>query len=117
MRSGRPDTFWERIFFALLGLATGAFYGLMLAGIIYAFTGRFPSAAVSWSAYGFAALGGVYGNVVGEAFIGTLHFIWGLMQGVTFTAPAGEDLDKPKHLHALMLLGLMTGLIIVIVYL
>jgi hypothetical protein len=113
--SNIANTLLERTFFAILGGLTGAIYGLLVAILIAAVvTNNFSPTIVGWSAVSFAVIGIFYGNVVGEAFIALLHFLWGLINGLAENADFACERDTKNYLRTFALIGLGTGFILII---
>ena len=113
----QDSPFIEMSFFAFFGAVTGAIYGLVLAGLSAAFfTGEFSPSIVKWTTLLFGIVGVFSGNVIAEAFLGLLHFLWGLFNGMMDEADCGAERVKEPFMRALTIVGIVTGLALLLTY-
>lgn len=114
--SNPSDTLSERFFHAVVGALTGAAYGLLIAIAIFLVKEAWHAPIVGWSAGVFAILGFFFGNVVIEALLALIHFVWGLLNGYA----SASEWERPRddgttgYLRSVMLLGFGTGVVLAI---
>lgn len=106
------DTVLERLFFAVLGGATGAIYGLILSALVGLVAGEFLPRIVMWSAISFTVAGVFFGNVIGEAFVALLYFLWGFINGAIENPNMEIERNQKPHLLAFAVIGLVTGFVL-----
>lgn len=110
------DTLTEHLFLSGIGALTGAAYGLLIALAIFLIKDAWHAPIIGWSAIVFAVLGFFFGNVVFEALLALIHFVWGLLNGfITFTEwERPKNDDTTDYLRSVMLLGFGTGVVLAI---
>jgi hypothetical protein len=114
-RQRAPDLaekLYEYAGMALIGGATGAIYGLCIAGLATWVTHRFSLPIVGWSTLSFAILGIFFSNVLWQAILAIAHFAWGLHNGYSGGDSVETSPDTGLHLRAIALVGLVTGMIL-----
>jgi hypothetical protein len=105
-----------KIFSLLLGFVTGAIYGLaiLLLGS-YFFKYHFDFSLILWAAIVFSVVGVFKGNIIFEAFLIMLHFIWGFINGDPRPFQGYDNLRKTEpedYLRVIMWIGFATALAI-----
>jgi integral membrane sensor domain MASE1 len=109
-----PATLFDRFALALLGAFTGALYGAAIAFALFAVTGQGEAHIVGLSSAVFAALGIFFGNVVVDALLVLIHFLWGLACGVAGEERLLGDGSVRGLLRSVLLLGFGTGLVLLL---
>ncbi|HOY69813.1 MAG TPA: hypothetical protein PL131_00925 [Methylotenera sp.] len=116
-------TITERIVMTFFGGITGGLYGFILWLIAFYITESYHSSIITWSIAVFSVLGMMFGNFILEAFLAFLHFIWGMVRGLSTYIPGyyrRHDLppiyedDMLSHLKAFALVGFGTGIVLLL---
>lgn len=107
-------TLIDRVAFAFFGGLTGAAYGVLISLVLYFAAKTWYPDTIGWSAAVFGCLGFFFGNLIGEAFLALVHFVWGLIQGLSWEARPIEDGSAKGYLRAFMFIGFGTGLVLLI---
>lgn len=100
----------DRLALAFLGGLTGAAYGGLLALLVYMATRQWHPTLMLWSAAVFAGLGSFFGNLVADAALALMHFLWGLACAFSEQAQPLRDGFVQGYLRTFLLLGFGTGL-------
>ena len=116
MDESDESTLPVKIFALLLGFVTGAVYGLaiLLLGS-YFFDYHFDLSIIFWSAIVFAVVGVLKGNIIFEAFLIMLHFIWGFINGDPKPFQGYDNLKSTEpedYFRIVMWIGFATALAI-----
>jgi hypothetical protein len=112
MTFSKPATLGDRFAAGAFGLFTGACYGLVLAAIIALIGTSFPIRVIAIASVVFGAFGFIFGSLVEEAFIGLLHFVWGLVVGWFGTPEVLDAEDLNDHFRGFLLLGFGIGIVL-----
>lgn len=110
MRTHSATTPFDRLALAFFGGLTGAAYGGLIALFVYISTKQWHPALILWSAGVFAGLGGFFGNLVAEAALALIHFVWGLACAFSEQAQPFRKGLVQGYLRTFLLLGFGTGL-------
>ncbi len=110
----------DRLVMSFFAAITGGLYGVLLWLAAFYFTHSYHPSIIAWSVAVFGVLGIFFGNLILEALLVLLHFLWGALMGFSvfsFRAWLAEtwaffDEDTSKHLKAFVLVGFGTGLVI-----
>ena len=113
----KPEsTLWDRMAFALLGGLKGAIYGVVMLSLVFMLTRQAHIGLIPSTAIIFAGLGFFFGNVIAEALLSILYFLWGLLGMLSEIGGAPPAQGVSKHLHSFFWLGVGTGLSLLVFY-
>lgn len=107
-------TILDRLAMSFFGGITGAAYGVILWVLAFYFTSSSHPSLIVWSAFVFASLGIFFGNFIVEAFLAILHFLSGLFSAFGEYWPSSKYETTENYLHSFYLLGIGTGLVLLI---
>lgn len=110
----------DRLFMSFFAAITGGLYGVLLWLVAFYFTHSYHPSIIAWSVGVFGVLGIFFGNLILEALLALLHFLWGALMGFSVFSFhewlvetwALFDEHTSKHLKAFVLVGFGTGLVI-----
>lgn len=106
----------ERLFDAGVGAVAGAAWGLLIAFAVFALSREWHPGIIGSTSGVFALIGLFFGNLAFEAFLALIHFLWGVLNGLAQWESSGRvhTEDSQGHLRGFMLLGVGTGVALLI---
>lgn len=96
---------------AIFGAITGMLYGVFLLFILAWLAQWYEPSIVAWSGGVFALVGWFRGAIIVDAFLALIHFLWGLLIGVSDRVDSRIELDMGlgERLTNIAFVGFLTG--------
>ncbi|WP_162061399.1 hypothetical protein [Undibacterium sp. KW1] len=110
------SSLWDRIAFAMLGGLTGAAYAVVICLLIFAFTHKAHLVLIPYTALVFACMGFFFGNIIVEAVLCLAYALWGMLFVISDGSGNLPASDIKKHQRCFFLLGIGSGLSLLLFY-
>ena len=116
MNDSSKEELIGKVFTALLGSLCALVYGLVIATVIGFITGEFIGEIVGWTVAIFTVVGFFFGNVILDACLIIVHFLYGFANGAVENWRFAEDNESKDAMRAISIVGFLTGLILLLAF-